>query len=529
VAPPRAERRSIPPPAETEAQLRQITASRIGNTIFALLAVVPIGFLCVWFAGAPWVRVMGAISITLIAVGLVGLRHYATQTPSPQSQARYHGIALVMAFAAPPLAYALGEYSGVATMLGMFVLLYAMSAPPKYALRLTVAIGVPHVIVHALLMMRLIPDYGVLTVDGGDVERGLSVLGLTSIYVLALTAGQATRRRTEETLTELRRVAQQVALREAMLREARLALQEAGGVGQTGRFTDQQFGHFTIGAILGRGGMGEIYEAEDVRTGSPAAIKLLRPPKADDDKVWERFAREAEIVASLSSPHVVRVLEVGEEGSLPFIAMERLWGKDLAQLLREQPTLDPRLVAQMVVHCAEGLAAAHARAIVHRDVKPHNLFLCDDGVWKVLDFGVARLFDGSQTMTKNLVGTPGYMAPEQLGAEGAADHRTDIHALAVVTYRALTGHPAFSGSSLASVLLGVACELPIRPTSLVRVYPAVSDVLRVALAKDPDDRFDDVRVFASCVARAILHGTIDPEVQRRAAELDAYLTWSSEV
>jgi serine/threonine-protein kinase len=519
-------RRSKPPePLSTETQIRQITASRIRITIVVLLAVMPLGLLSVWFARETWVSVMGTVSLFLVAGGLLLLLRYGTLPPDHVDRRKYHIVAFSMAVSVVPLLYTMGTYTGFAGVLGMFVLLYDMSAPPKNALLVTATVGSLHVVIHALVATGVVPDLGVMALDGSEGQRGLSILGVLSVYVLAFTAGQVIRRQTQKTLTKLGHAAQQVALREAMLREARLALQEAGGIGQTGRFSDQVFGNFEIGVVLGRGGMGEIYEAVDVRDKSPAAVKLLRTPTSGDDKAWDRFVREAQIVASLSSPHVVRVLEVSEQGPFPYIAMERLSGRDLSQHLREEP-LSPREVADMVMQCAEGLFAAHEKAIVHRDVKPHNLFRCDDGVWKVLDFGVARLFDGSETLTQNLVGTPAYMAPEQLRQDLPADHRTDIHALGVVSYRALTGHPAFGGRDVATVLHRVSSKLPARPTSLVSVSPAVCDVLRIALAKDPADRFDDVRDFSRSLSRALIEAAIDPHLSNRAAALDTRLTWS---
>src|SRR6185369_14795687 len=152
--------------------------------------------------------------------------------------------------------------------------------------------------------------------------------------------------------------------------------------------------------------------------------------------------------AALESPHIVALLEMGGmEAPLPFLAMERLDGEDLGRMLRRSPKLEAPMVVEMVQQVAEGLMAAKERGIVHRDIKPSNLFLCTAGegrIWKILDFGIARLSGESGTLTGNaLIGTLGFIAPEQLDGRNPITHRTDLHALAAVAYRALTGQPAF--------------------------------------------------------------------------------------
>ena len=322
-----------------------------------------------------------------------------------------------------------------------------------------------------------------------------------------------------------------MAMREAMLREARLELEEAAGVGHPGRFTDQQLGNFTLGNILGRGGMGEIYEANHIATGQEAAVKLIRRPDSGNvDNVLTRFVREAEIAATLKSPHVVRVLEIGgADAVLPFIAMERLSGTDLSDMLRDRPKLRKTDLLAMCSHVAEGLHAADELKIVHRDIKPRNIFRCDDGTWKLLDFGVARLAGGTGTLTgTSLVGTPGYMAPEQLNPNMELDHRTDVHALSAVVYRALTGRPAFGAKDIGQVLHKVAAALPVAPSAVVRVPEAVDAVLRVGLAKNPAERFSDARHFARAF-RDAMHGKLSDGLGAQAKRLNRELSWSPTV
>src|SRR5262249_31133523 len=155
-----------------------------------------------------------------------------------------------------------------------------------------------------------------------------------------------------------------------------------------------------------------------------------------------RFLRELHTAAAIDSPHVVRVIAIGEE-PLPHLVMERLRGRDLSSILREARTLAPAKVVELLEQAGAGVTAAGAVGIIHRDLKPQNVFLAGT-TWKILDFGVSRLADTGDTLTAgHLVGTPAYMAPEQ--ARGArVDHRADLYALAAIAYRCLTGHAPYS-------------------------------------------------------------------------------------
>jgi serine/threonine protein kinase len=230
-----------------------------------------------------------------------------------------------------------------------------------------------------------------------------------------------------------------------------------------------------------------------------------------------RFFRELRTAVSMQSPHIVRVIEIGEQ-PVPFLVMERLEGHTLSELLRKRRLLPPNEVIELVSQVAAGITAAAAAGIVHRDLKPQNLF-CHHGVWKVLDFGVARAIDQGDTLTAgHLVGTPAYMAPEQ-AAGRVVDHRTDLYALAAVAYRAFTGQPPFAASDVAQTLYRVVHTRPVRPTQLAPELPAdVDDALAIGMAARPEDRFASGAELAAALRTAVA-GQLAPTLRARAAAL----------
>jgi len=279
-----------------------------------------------------------------------------------------------------------------------------------------------------------------------------------------------------------------------------------------GRWSHQAMGSFTLGLVLGRGAMGEVYEAVR-RDGTPAAVKLLNARSTDRSGMVERFYREMAIAARLESPHIVQVYELSpHDAPVPYIAMERLYGTDLAsRLLRESRIPSDELVV-MLDHVARGLEVARGAGVVHRDLKPHNLFFHAGTTWKILDFGVSKLVDSEGTLTGDgMVGTPQYMAPEQV-LGGEVSHRADVYSLGAVAYRCLTGRTLFQGRDLAELVYRVVHTPPFRPSELGRVSRAVEDVLAIALAKDPRRRFPSALAFAQAFlsARAGVPVALEP-------------------
>ncbi|MEJ7728421.1 MAG: protein kinase [Polyangiaceae bacterium] len=246
---------------------------------------------------------------------------------------------------------------------------------------------------------------------------------------------------------------------------------------------------FEVIAEAGSGGMGTVYHARDRVTGNEVAVKVLASRAADP----ARFARETNILARLSHPHVVGYVAHGElaEGE-PYLAMDWLSGETLrSRLARSALTAEQSL--RLAARVADGLAAAHAAGVIHRDLKPSNLFLegGDPARVKVIDFGVARFFDAHDKLTETgqVLGTPGYMAPEQARGMRELDARADLFALGCVLYRCLTSKPAFDGPDVMSVLAKLVLHAPPRPSADVPgLSPEIDELVARLLAKEPDAR-----------------------------------------
>jgi serine/threonine-protein kinase len=381
-----------------------------------------------------------------------------------------------------------------------------------------------------LIMAGALHDRGIVSIEH---LRWLDQLGILLVveflYFITFFTARVSQRVTLEHVGKLEQAVRGVAQREALLAEARAELDRAIAVGGPGRYTDQTVGSFRLGVLIGRGGMGEVYEAHSVTDRGEAAVKLLHPGTLAEPTHVARFVREAQTAAKLDCPYVVKVLEVGTTaGEIPFLAMERLRGFDLAHQLRRQRKLQLPQAIPLAEQVALGLEAAREAGIVHRDLKPHNVFLAEqDGAhrWKILDFGVSKQ-GGSGTLTKgHVVGTPAYMAPEQAKGEDV-DHRADVYSLAAILYRAVTGHPAFTGKDVPTTLYDVVYRVPTQPSMLVALPGDIDRVLAVGLAKDPKDRFATALELATWFASAVRE-SLTSEQRQRADDLAARQPWGT--
>ncbi|HWW90414.1 MAG TPA: protein kinase [Solirubrobacteraceae bacterium] len=271
---------------------------------------------------------------------------------------------------------------------------------------------------------------------------------------------------------------------------------------QTG---DILVGRYEVDSLLGRGGMSSVYSAFDRTLGRDVAIKVLAAELIEDDVFVERFDREARAAASLSHRNVVAVFDSGVDGGARFIVMERVSGRTLSDLLREGALPVERAV-EIALSVAQALGAAHARGIVHPDVKPSNVMVGDGGQVKVLDFGIARaLAATSLTRATTVIGTAGYLSPEQANG-GPLDARSDLYGLGCVIYEMLTGRPPFVADSAAALVNQHATRPPDRPSERrPEVSAALDEVVLRCLAKDPAARYD--RAQALCAALTTVHLT----------------------
>ena len=281
-----------------------------------------------------------------------------------------------------------------------------------------------------------------------------------------------------------------------------------------------RLGPYEILSPIGAGGMGEIYRARDSRLGRDVAIKVPPERLLCDKEALARFEREARAVAALTHPNILDIHDVGTADGVTFVVTELLEGESLGERLKRGP-LPWRSALDIGLAIADGLAAAHGCGVVHRDLKPDNIFLSSDGRVKILDFGLAqREAEKSEdsasrtpasTATGILVGTAGYISPEQVQGK-RADERSDIFALGCILYEAVTGRRAFTGDTPAETLVATLKEEPRDPADLVDVPEDVRMLILRSLAKKPERRFQSARdlAFALQAARTAARPTPVP-------------------
>ncbi len=248
-----------------------------------------------------------------------------------------------------------------------------------------------------------------------------------------------------------------------------------------------RIGPYVLRTRLASGVTGHVYEASEEHTGRIVAVKILASGLEGDREARERFYREARIMTQIQHANIVRVLDIGAEDGRPYIVMERLAGLPLGDYLRARPGLGPRDKLALITQLYRGLEAAHRVGAVHRDIKPANIVVEPDGTLKILDFGLARLPSSTLTALGTVVGSPGYMSPEQ--AEGRrVDARSDIFSAGAVAYLVLTGRPPFNAVTLPA-LLDAILSRPLTPMADTEAPAPLARVLEKALEKRPDDRY----------------------------------------
>jgi predicted Ser/Thr protein kinase len=312
--------------------------------------------------------------------------------------------------------------------------------------------------------------------------------------------------------------------KDLQLRHMQRDLDIAEKKAQIGRLSGQTLNkQYEIGELLGRGGMGEVYQARRLSDGRELAVKVLLSDAGQDQTIRERFRREAEVIAKLPAEHVAGFVEMGHSDEGDFLVMELLQGEDLGAVLRRRGRLGVDELKSIVEGIAEALAAAHERGVIHRDLKPPNVFIDTEGKVRLLDFGIARLLENESrtlTMTSVVLGTPGFLAPEQ--AKGLIQEigpHTDVFAFGAIVYRSITGRAAFPSRNPVAAAYEAVCHHPTAPSTLVpELSPAIDAVIALAMAKAITDRYPSAKAFASDLLKAF-DGKLPEDVPARARAL----------
>lgn len=264
-------------------------------------------------------------------------------------------------------------------------------------------------------------------------------------------------------------------------------------------------GRYQLQGLIGSGAMGEVYEAYDPVIERRIAVKVLRRDlvSRDDDGIgWlERFRQEARAAGRLLHPHIVTVLDYGEDGGTPFLAMEFVEGETVDAVLKRQGRVGERDALSIIMQVLSALEFAHANGVVHRDIKPGNILLMKTGSVKITDFGIARIESSDLTLAGDILGTPSYMSPEQLAGR-PADNRADLFAVGAVLFELLTGARPF-GKGLGEIVVNMERRGPADVRMLnPEINPALKPIIETALALNPDQRYSSAAEFSRAIAGA---------------------------
>jgi eukaryotic-like serine/threonine-protein kinase len=270
--------------------------------------------------------------------------------------------------------------------------------------------------------------------------------------------------------------------------------------------TVRSIGRYRIEGLLGKGAMGEVYRAYDPAIDRLVAIKVLRPELiagTGSEQLLERFRREARAAGRRFHPNIVAVWDFGDDNGVPFLAMEFVDGRSLDQIIKASGILEPSRSVAIIIQVLSALGFAHEIGIVHRDIKPSNIMVLLNGHVKIADFGIARIDASEFTIVGDLLGTPAYMAPEQLTG-GTVDHRADLFAAGVILFEMLTGVKPFRGKSITEIMSFMEKR---GPEDIRALNPAVPDALKHVIAKsvafEPAERYADAAEFSQAVSKAV--------------------------
>jgi hypothetical protein len=288
-----------------------------------------------------------------------------------------------------------------------------------------------------------------------------------------------------------------------------------------------KIGKYDVVGVIGRGGMGVVYQAMDPHLDRKVAIKMITGQFSENPDMLKRFFREAQSLGSLQHPNIVTVFDLGDFGGNPYFVMEFLEGEGLDSLLAKPGQLNLLEKIGILIQVCNGLGYAHRRGVVHRDIKPANIMISKDGGVKIFDFGIAHAGQTNVTRTGEVIGTLRYMAPEQVNSKGI-DSRTDIFSTGVVLYQLMTDHLPFDGENTASTLMKIVSAPPPPLGDFLSAYPPeMEEILLKALAKNPNERYSTAEDFALDLAQ--LQGQLKEELIGRDLEEVAALIDRGEI
>jgi len=283
---------------------------------------------------------------------------------------------------------------------------------------------------------------------------------------------------------------------------------------------------YEIGAMIGTGGMADVYIAEDLRLHRKVAVKILRSDLARDPAFVGRFKKEALAAGGLNNPGIVAVFDSGEDGPNSYIVMELVKGHTLRQVLQSDAEISQDEAVQIVTEILEALEYSHAQGIIHRDIKPGNIMITDSGKVKVMDFGIARALDdigATMTNTWSVVGTAQYLSPEQATGD-SADARSDIYSVGCLMYELLVGRPPFIGDTPVSIAFQhVSAPLPSPSDINPDIDPNLETIIKVALHKNPDDRYQDAGAMLEDLRRAVRGEQVTTKIKRTSPRRKIFL------
>jgi serine/threonine-protein kinase len=490
-----------------------------------------------WVGGDP---LRGQIcSLALVVIGIFSA--YVWHATRPSAPRRYRRNLLrahdwMLCGAAVAVELYAGLFSPVPVVLTLGIYYFGQSVDRLYAwLQPTVAIS-SYTLLATLTLIGLIPDASLFPADDSSVgARIFALVAVTAVLVFSAMLARLSRRALHQAINESNQALLLAQQKSAQLAEANLQLDRAlrVAVGKPGRYSGMLAGEHKLGLVIGVGAIGEVYEAEHTTTHAPVAVKLLQGDALDRPDLVERFLREAEIAQSIDSPYIARVHAAGRMADgAPYLTMDRLRGRDLASRLRQDGQLPIPELVRLAQHIGAALEHAHRVGVVHRDLKPLNVYEAEHegtSVFKVLDFGVSKLESSTGTLTQEgVVGTPGYMSPEQARGR-SVDRRSDVFSMGVLLYRAATGQPAFSGSNTPQIMFDIVYKSPPRPSSVVRELPRDVDLaLALALAKEPEQRFQTAAELATAFVEAC-HGALPAAIRSRAVACVRAQPWGKPI